>query len=164
MPSRDCIMQLQQLATYLRSLPTALTIHNSFVSRYDFENFQLDPTWIDDIGTEGAINRELECRLGTRAHGPIEFTERGPAVEALVEVLTKYMKEFPDDVRLAKWVEDALAGAIYTYQKWQTPVCHPLFVHNDAFIDVLAPVAPRLEYNRHSTIRRIRAKPQTPAC
>ena len=64
-------MQLQQLATYLHGLPIALTIQNSS-SRYDFKNFQPDTSWIDDIGTEGAVNRELECRLGTRAHGPIE--------------------------------------------------------------------------------------------
>lgn len=139
-------MQLQRLTTYLRCLPTALTIQNEPPSRYDFENFQLDASWIDDIGTEGAVNRELECRLDTGVHGPIKYTEWDPAVEVLVAVLAKYTKEFPDSMLLANWVEDMLAGAIYTYQKWQTPVCHPLYFHRDVFIDMLAPVAPRLEY------------------
>jgi hypothetical protein len=55
-------------------------------SRYHFQDFAPDPDWIETIGTvEGAINRELEVRLGTRANGPIEFVERGPSVEALVD-------------------------------------------------------------------------------
>jgi hypothetical protein len=68
------------------------------------------------------VNRELECRLGTRANGPIEFTERGPPVEALAVVRDKYTKQFPNDVLLAQWVDDALAGVIHTFHKLQTPV------------------------------------------
>lgn len=41
---------------------------------YSFKGAQV---WV------GAVNRQLEAWLGTRAYGPIEFTEQGPPVEAL---------------------------------------------------------------------------------
>jgi hypothetical protein len=74
------------------------------------------------LGIAGAVNRQLEIRLGTRANGPIEFTERGPPVEALVSVLDRYIKDFPNNLLLEKWVDDALAGAIHTFTKLGTPV------------------------------------------
>ena len=82
--------KLQQLTTYLRSLPTSL----------DIENFEPQKRWIDIIGTvEGAVNRELECRLGAHANA-IEFTERGSPMEAPVKVLDWYMNEFLEDTLL----------------------------------------------------------------
>jgi len=72
--------KLNQLSLYLRQLPPSLAILNSF-SCYNFQDFAPDPDWVEKIGTiEGAVNRELEVRLGMRANGPIEFVERGPAV------------------------------------------------------------------------------------
>jgi hypothetical protein len=117
--------KLKQLALYLRGLPSSLVINDSF-SRYNFQNFSPDPDWIDIIGNvEGAVNRELEVRLGSRANGPIEFLERGPAVEALVDVLNRYTKEFPNDGLLKLWIDDALAGAVHTYSKANIPVSIP---------------------------------------
>jgi hypothetical protein len=70
--------KLQQLTTYLRSLPTSL----------DIENFEPQKRWIDIIGTvEGTVNQELEFWLSTHANGPIKFTERGSHMEALVKHL-----------------------------------------------------------------------------
>ncbi|KIM80110.1 hypothetical protein PILCRDRAFT_9688 [Piloderma croceum F 1598] len=114
--------KLQQLAKYLRGLPSALAIKPSSESRYNFKNFEPDVDWIEDIGLVGAVNQQLEIRLGTRADGPIEFTERGPPVEALVNVLDRYTKDFPNNVLLEKWVDDALAGAIHTFSKLETPL------------------------------------------
>ena len=48
--------------------------------------------------------------------------ERGPQVEALVGVLDHYSTRFPDDILLATWIDDALAGAIHTYSKANVPV------------------------------------------
>ena len=54
--------KLQQLATYLRGLPNSLALKSSEDSHYDFQGFEPDPEWVEDIGTvEGAVNRELEC-------------------------------------------------------------------------------------------------------
>jgi hypothetical protein len=114
--------KLKRLDLYLRGLPSSLAISESF-SRYNFAQFSLDPDWVDAIGSvQGAVNRELEVRLGTRANGPIEFVERGPQVEALVGVLDHYSTQFPDDILLATWIDDVLEGAIHTYSKANVPV------------------------------------------
>jgi hypothetical protein len=115
-------VKLKRLDLYLHGLPHSLPITESF-SRYNFSDFSIDPDWEETIGsTEGAVNRELEVRLGTRANGPIEFTERGPQVEALVGVLDHYSRQFPNDMLLARWIDDALAGAIHTFSKANVPV------------------------------------------
>jgi hypothetical protein len=114
--------KLKRLDLYLRGLPSSLAIVEPF-SRYNFTHFSLDPDWVEAIGSvEGAVNRELEVRLGTRANGPIEFVERGPQVEALVGVLDHYLTQFPHDTLLAAWIDDSLAGAIHTYSKANTSV------------------------------------------
>jgi hypothetical protein len=114
--------KLKRLDLYLRGLPSSLAIAES-ISRYNFTEFALDPDWVEAIGSvEGAVNHELEVRLGTRANGPIEFVERGPQVEALVGVLDHYSTRFPHDTLLAKWIDDALAGATHTYSKANTRV------------------------------------------
>jgi hypothetical protein len=54
----------------LHKLPNSLAVKSSEDSRYDFQGFEPDPGWVENIGTvEGAVNRELECRLGLRANG-----------------------------------------------------------------------------------------------
>jgi len=99
-----------------------LAILNSF-PRYNFQDFAPDPDWVEKIGTiEGAVNQELEVRLGMRANGPIEFVERGPAVEAPVNVLDQYTRQFPCNGLLAKWIDDAIAGATHTFSKASMPV------------------------------------------
>jgi len=42
-------------------------------------------------------------------------------VEALVGVLDHYSTWFLDDILLATWIDDALAGAIHTYSKANVP-------------------------------------------
>ena len=39
---------------YLCSLPSALAIKPSFKLRYDFDNFELDVEWLEDVGIVGA--------------------------------------------------------------------------------------------------------------
>jgi hypothetical protein len=125
--SRDS--KLKRLDLYLRGLPSSLAINETF-SRYNFAHFSLDPDWVEAIGSiEGAVNRELEVRLGTRANGPIEFVEWGPQVEALVGVLDHYSTQFPHDALLAAWIDDSLAGVIHTYSKANTPVSMQFMKH-----------------------------------
>jgi len=66
-------MKLKKLAFYLQGLPASLPI-TSWFSQYNFDKFELNEDWIETIGTvKGAVNRNLEVRLGTCAHGPIQF-------------------------------------------------------------------------------------------
>jgi hypothetical protein len=62
--------------------------------------------WMEEIGEEGAINRELEIRLGSRSMGPLVLNERGPGMIALADVLGKYLAKYPESVILEKWVSD----------------------------------------------------------
>jgi hypothetical protein len=113
--------RLSKLRVYLEGLHNSLDIVESG-SQYSFNTFALDEGWVEDAGEEAAVNRELETRLGSRARGPIEFTERGPEVEGLVDVLRLYLTKFPNNVLLEKWLDDSLEGAINTYKKTNTPV------------------------------------------
>ncbi|KAF8521681.1 hypothetical protein JB92DRAFT_2890137 [Gautieria morchelliformis] len=101
--------------------PSPVAIAESF-SRYNFTQFYLELDWVEAIGSvEGVVSGELKVRLGTRVNGSIEFVEQGSQVEALVGVLDHYSTRFPDDVRtyvlVAKWIDDALGGAIHPTQK-----------------------------------------------
>jgi hypothetical protein len=40
----------------------------------------------------------------------MDLSERGAPVEALVGVLDWYTKEFPNDLLLVRWVDDAMAA------------------------------------------------------
>ena len=102
--------KLQRLEKYLCSLPNALATKPSSESHYNFENFEPDVDWREDLGLVGAVNRQLKIQLGTCANGPIEFTEQGPSVEALVSVLNQYTKDFPNNLLLGKWVHQQTQG------------------------------------------------------
>ena len=94
-------------------------------SHYNFTQFSIDPDWVEAIGSvPGVVNCELEVWLGTHANGPLEFVERGSPsqVKGLVEILDHYLKQFPANILLATWMDDALAGAIHTYLKANLPV------------------------------------------
>ena len=60
-------------------------------------------------------------------------------MEALVGVLDHYSTQFPDDIPLARWIDDALAGAKCTYSKANAPVRIRAFVI-DANTNALDPV------------------------
>ena len=63
------------------------------------------------------MNWELKCQFG-----PIEFTKWGLPVEVLAMVLNNYTNQFPDDILLAKWVDDTLLGVKHTFHKLKTLV------------------------------------------
>ena len=111
-------MQLSKLCLYLEELPASIPTVNAlseFPLKFDFKKFELDPDWVEMTGSAvGAVNHELEVRLGQQDKGPIRFTEHGPPVVALVLVLDKYTSEFPGDVILTKWLDDVVEGAKQT--------------------------------------------------
>ena len=53
--------------------------------------FVLDEDWVNDVGIEGAVSREIEAALGDflprNNDGVFYIKERGPAIEALADVL-----------------------------------------------------------------------------
>ena len=106
---------LNKLRLYLSHLPATLPCQPSD-SANNFKLFAPDTEWAADIGLEGAVNRQLEVVLGSRAHGPIQLKERGPGVVALADVLEQYLKELPGSVILEKWLADMIGSAVSAYE------------------------------------------------
>ncbi|TBU55069.1 hypothetical protein BD310DRAFT_1041341 [Dichomitus squalens] len=110
--------QLNYLTALLKALPDTLPYKSQAESAYSFHDFWLPDEDVDDLGLSGAINRQLEVRLGTRTTGrrnTFVLQERGPGTVALVDVLRKYTTQFPEDVLLQKWVDDACRAAENAY-------------------------------------------------
>ena len=100
--------ELTELQVSLKELPMDIPIPKQ--SKYNFSNFSLDPDWITDVGEVGAVNRELEVRLGSRVNG-LKIIERGPDTEAIVDVLQIWIEKYSGNIILEKWVHDILQAA-----------------------------------------------------
>jgi hypothetical protein len=51
---------LAKLRLYLNTFPNNLFLPTAGKSMYKFDQFALDSEWLEDLGEEGAVNRELE--------------------------------------------------------------------------------------------------------
>jgi hypothetical protein len=105
---------LDKLRLYLSHLPATLPLQPAD-SVNSLQFFALDPGWVNDIGEEYAVNRQLEVCLGSRAHGPIQLKERGPGVVAIADILEQYLKEYPGSVILRKWLTDMIDSSASAY-------------------------------------------------
>ncbi|KAF8427184.1 hypothetical protein L210DRAFT_3565470 [Boletus edulis BED1] len=94
-------------------------------SVYRFHSVDYDEEWEKDVGLEGAINRELEIRLGSRAKGPIKFKEWGPGLEAIVQVLRQYLTVVPESILLRKWLSDLTEAALLVFKEANLPIPEP---------------------------------------
>jgi hypothetical protein len=113
--------EINKLRLYLSHLPATLPCQPSD-SAYSFKFFAPDKEWVADIGLEGAVNRQLEIMLGSRAFGPIQLKERGPGVVALADILEQYLEKFPGSVVLEKWLTDMIGSAVSAYESAELQV------------------------------------------
>jgi hypothetical protein len=67
-------------------------------------NFSLDDEWVQDVGEEGAINREIEVALKEflprNDAGIFYITQRGKGIEALADVLEYWVTKHPESTIL----------------------------------------------------------------
>jgi len=85
----------------------------------------LDDEKIEDYGPIGALNRELEVRMGQHNKGPISFKECGPSLNAVTNVLGGYLDQYhesPETVLLVKWVDDLTIAAAAALKSAGIPV------------------------------------------
>ena len=82
--------KLQQLSLFLSNLPKTILYADAAQTRY---TFSLDDDKIEDMGPIRALNHELECVISQRHNGPISFKERGPGLEAIVDILESHLIE-----------------------------------------------------------------------
>jgi hypothetical protein len=91
--------KFKELKMYLKALPESLPISGPF-SKINCDRLQefvldRDEDWVNDVGIEGAVNREIiEAALGDflpqNNDGIFYIKERGPTIEALADVLKQY--------------------------------------------------------------------------
>ncbi|KAJ7049280.1 ribonuclease H-like domain-containing protein, partial [Mycena amicta] len=100
--------ELGKLLRTLKALPQTLPVNATY-------DFIIEPTAeeLDDFGSpHGVVNRALERAFGPRNNGLVQFTSRGPLLEAVVQLLRRYItgKE-GQNVILMKWVDDLTEAA-----------------------------------------------------
>jgi hypothetical protein len=86
--------KFKELKIYLKALPKTLPVSTPMSKTNRLLGFVLDEDWVNDVGVEGAVNREIEAALGDflprNNDGIFYIKERGPAIEALADVLEHY--------------------------------------------------------------------------
>ena len=114
------------LRLYLHKLPSSLPYRDINGAERDFTHFAVDEEddFVKEEGVDAAVNRQLERMLGLRIgpSGTFTLKERGPGIEALADVLENFCERFPEDVRLAKWVNDATRAAENAFKLAKVPV------------------------------------------
>ncbi|KAG1897103.1 uncharacterized protein F5891DRAFT_896508, partial [Suillus fuscotomentosus] len=113
------------LSLYLQNLPETIPYADPSIPQYGFDFFTLDDEKIQDYGPIGAVNHELEVRMGQRNKGPISFKERGPSLNAVTNVLGGYLDQYhesPETVLLVKWVDDLTIAAAAAFKSASIPV------------------------------------------
>lgn len=113
---------LKKLQAYLENLPDTIPICTEVDGTYGFDFFNVDDEDMEDLGVEGAVNRQLEVRLGHRQDGPIIFRERGPGLTEVVTVLESHLTWLSGSAILLKWLDDLIEAAVQAYQKAGCPV------------------------------------------
>ncbi|KAJ7581917.1 hypothetical protein C8J56DRAFT_895468 [Mycena floridula] len=67
---------------------------------------------------QSVVNQALEVSFGSRAKGPVTFQSRGPALEAVVDVLRDSINGVNgENIILTKWVDDLTAAATQAIEK-----------------------------------------------
>ncbi|EPQ56401.1 hypothetical protein GLOTRDRAFT_138137 [Gloeophyllum trabeum ATCC 11539] len=114
--------RIPTLRKYLQSLPSAIPYRAAEDSQYKFHQFSPDAEWIKEEGLDVAVNRELEAILGSRLPGYVEVKERGPGLEALADVLDRYLELSPQSFYLDKWLDDILTSVKRIYELNGEPI------------------------------------------
>jgi hypothetical protein len=107
--------KLKELKQYLKALPKALPISGPDARVNRLLNFGLDDDWVQDVGEEAAVNRELEVALHDylprNDAGLFFIKERGDGIEALADVLECWLTKYPDSAILQLWLKSGIESA-----------------------------------------------------
>ncbi|KAI5990480.1 hypothetical protein EDD15DRAFT_2198064 [Pisolithus albus] len=116
--------KLDLLRLYLKNLPNSIPfVDSGSPSQYGFDFFVVDDEDMEDKGPVGAINRQLEIRLGHWNNGPILFTEQGPSLCKLTDLFEEWFGHLSSDPEipiLHKWLDDLITAAENAYSSTNT--------------------------------------------
>ncbi|KAG9098215.1 hypothetical protein FS749_004338 [Ceratobasidium sp. UAMH 11750] len=111
LPLAEVEALLLELRALLSTLPNVLPILDVDKSIYrSLLGFSPDPELVEDRGEVGAVNIALERIFGHRKDG-LKILERRKSIEAVVHVLENYLKPYPGDIILQKWLVDLVSSA-----------------------------------------------------
>jgi hypothetical protein len=114
--SSESTFQLLDLKVLLENLPVELPVLDADRSDYAtfLPPFQIEEPVIQRVGGDIAKAVAETIQVAFVVDGEIMITERGPAVLAVVDVLTVYLEKFPEHPSLKKWVNKISAVAKVT--------------------------------------------------
>ena len=124
------IPELDDLRELLTNLPHTLPCPSEDDSEYPFLSFELNDAVLQC--TNGDVVRAVSQSLWAIfiADGEFLISEHGPSICAVVDVLGKYLSEYPNSTILQKWVSDIGNAAKKLYKShgiMVTSVSHPLY-------------------------------------
>lgn len=115
-----------KLRHLLHHLPTSVPLLPPDQCTYPFDGFTIDPEQFDRFESNAAVvNRQLEITFGqqnprdAQDRRIITFSERGPSLEAVVDILEEHVNG-PEDANctgpLLLWMRDLSASAEHAYE------------------------------------------------
>jgi len=111
------IPELNNLHKLLTNLPHALPCPSEEDSDYPFlPSFEIDDAVLQ------CTNGDVVCAVSETlwaifvADGKLSIAEHGPSICAVVDVLGKYLSEYPNNTKLCKWVSDIGNAAKEVYR------------------------------------------------
>ncbi|QRV81467.1 hypothetical protein RhiJN_09482 [Ceratobasidium sp. AG-Ba] len=111
LPTSEVEALLTELAALFSTLPESLPVVEPAQSKYGrFLGFVPDPELVEERGVVGAVNTALERAFRDRRDG-LKIIERGKGIESIVPLLEKFLKRYPGDIILQKWLIDFVSAA-----------------------------------------------------
>lgn len=104
---------LEHLSLCFHAIPLSLPLFSHDARINGLCEFELDRTWLADIGEDGEFNRNLECAFFENPRnddGIFDIKGRGPAWESLPIILERWLGGHSTSVLALKWLGDAIAS------------------------------------------------------
>ena len=139
--------------SFISNIPNSLTYWDEVESTYEFNYFGFGESDKEDYGLEGAVNCQLEVRLGHHRDRPVKLEERSPGLLLVVTILGCYITQLPDSVILKKWIDDLIISAQQAFDNAKCPVIswvnlyllgHLLLCKIPALATMMGPLNPML--------------------
>jgi hypothetical protein len=91
--------------------------------------FSIDEEWVQDVGEEGAVNREIEVALQQflprNDAGIFYIIQRGKGIEELATVLEYWVMKLPESIILQSWLKSSINSAEKCILKYGGKVSFP---------------------------------------
>ncbi|KAG8795009.1 hypothetical protein FRC12_019092 [Ceratobasidium sp. 428] len=102
---------IAELRAFLSTLPDSLPVLDVTASVYTpLIGFPPNPELFEDRGEVGAVNTAFKRMFGPQIGG-LKIVERGKCIKLFPGILEHYLKKYPGDIIIQKWLTDAVSSA-----------------------------------------------------